>query len=77
MTGNLFMYHKLNSAGQKSAILVQGVFEQCLADLEVIWGGGNPNPPHREMALVRTKLEEACFYAKKAVALDDRNQEGK
>jgi hypothetical protein len=41
-----------------------------LNNLEAITGAGG-----REMAIVRTKLEEAAFFAKRAMATQAENQE--
>ncbi len=46
-------------------------FDGFLSKLEEIAGKDG-----REMALVRTKLEEACFFAKKSLAMKSENQEG-
>ncbi len=60
--------HRLNDRGMQNARTIALAFDDCLAVLE----GVCPSPS-RELALVRTKLEEACFYAKKAMALDATN----
>jgi hypothetical protein len=45
------------------------VFEKCLADLQEVC------PESREFSITKTKLEEACFFAKKSVAIQPENQE--
>lgn len=65
----LFQFHKLNSGGIASATQIACAFDRLLVSLETICHEG------REMEIVRTKLEEACFFAKKIVAIDPDNQE--
>lgn len=57
-----FEVHMLNDNGKAIARAIAAAFDDCLAQLNVMC------PPGREMAIVRTKLEEACFFAKKAMA---------
>lgn len=64
-----FKFHKLNEAGQQKAQEIQKIFETTAADLGQVCGGG------REWSLVMTKLEEACFFAKKSMAMMEVNQE--
>lgn len=63
-----FGFHKLNEAGQEKAVKIQQIFEQAHKDLE----GLLAHP--RAAAIVATKLEEACFFAKKSMAIDASNQ---
>ncbi len=65
----LFKVHKLNAAGIEKAKYIAEGFEELLQRLEALC------PVGRETSIARTKLEEACFYAKKAMALDSTNQE--
>lgn len=65
-----FKFHKLNLDGQGKAQSIAGNFEGLLYSLEAIVS--NPSP---EMTICARKLEEACFYAKKAMALKSENQE--
>lgn len=65
-----FEVHKLNDDGFAKANLVASCFDQLLSKLEEIWG----DDTGREAAIVRTKLEEASFFAKKAVARQAVNQ---
>lgn len=60
----LFAYHMLNPIGQTKAAEIADDFTTLLRSLEgrIALGG-------REGAIVRSKLEEACFYAKKCMAL--------
>lgn len=65
----LFAFHKLNAVGQKKAQDLAISFDVMLRDIEQISPLGG-----REGAIVRSRLEEACFYAKKAMALQAVNQ---
>jgi len=67
-----FQFHKLSEAGQGKAKLIAGMYSELLDQLENICGSLNNG---REMALVKTKLEEACFFSKKAMAVQRENQE--
>lgn len=62
-----FRVHMLNDAGKVKATAIAQAFDDCLKALVVFC------PPSRELSLVRTKLEEACFFAKKAMANDPEN----
>lgn len=70
MIDPLFQFHKLNEQGQQNAICIAELFTRLLNDLQ-------PLLPlqSRELSIVRTKLEEACFFAKKAVAVLPENQQ--
>jgi hypothetical protein len=60
----------LNLDGITKAKNIAEQFDRFLDELELICGDGG-----REMALVRTNLETACFFAKKAMALKPENQQ--
>jgi hypothetical protein len=62
-----FEVHMLNTDGVRKANLIAEIFDSALNDLNKVC------PPSRESAIVRTKLEEACFFAKKAMASDPAN----
>jgi len=66
-----FAFHKLNQQGQTKAELIGDIFEEALSRIE------SYVPDSRELAIVRTKLEEACFFAKKGMAAQASNQEAK
>lgn len=66
----LFAVHMLNDAGKANANDIANKFDSLLLDLEKVAG----DPPTREWSIVKTKLEEACFYAKKAMANKTENQ---
>jgi hypothetical protein len=57
-----FAVHMLTDGGKVSAREIAASFDELLARLEALC------PDGREMAIVRTKLEEACFFAKKSMA---------
>ncbi len=65
---NEFKVHMLNDAGKALATGIANAFDDCLSNLEMLCGKDG-----REMAIVRTKLEEACFFAKKAMASNPNN----
>jgi hypothetical protein len=63
-----FEVHMLNEVGRAKATAIAEAFNDCLTALLSV----NPDPS-REMSLARTKLEEACFFAKKAMASKTEN----
>lgn len=69
--GPLFRFHRLNMEGITKATAVAELFDGLLTELESLWGVSTG----REAALARTHLEEACFYAKKQLAINPMNQE--
>jgi hypothetical protein len=64
----VFEVHKLNDDGMKKATALQTAFKEFLIELEDICGEKS-----REMSIVRTKLEEASFFAKRAMAMMPEN----
>ena len=58
----LFRVHKLNDEGMKAANLIAESFDGMVLYLSKLC------PESREFSIVKTKLEEACFFAKKAMA---------
>ncbi len=66
-----FTHEKLNPAGTEKVDHVEGIFATALELLNEVC------PPGRELALVKTKLQEACFWAKKAICETEANQEDK
>ena len=65
----LFDFHELNALGIGQAKQIAQVFDETRLFL-LDRCGGSP----REWAIVQTKLEEACFFAKKAMAVQPTNQ---
>lgn len=73
-----FAVHMLNETGKAKAARIAEAFDRLLVELTT---PATPNDgaenilcqPGRETALVRTKLEEACFFAKKAMASAPEN----
>jgi hypothetical protein len=57
----------LNDRGKALAVLIAEAFDDCLGALEAVCPSG------REFSIVRTRLEEACFFAKKAIATQPQN----
>lgn len=73
-----FRVHFLNAQGLAKATDLASLFSAFLGAIEIVvgptnlsmrWGGT------AEMAIVQQKLQEASFYAKRAMAKDPANQE--
>lgn len=82
-----FEVHILNEQGIANAKRLAEVFDGALTEIETLVpfgysrvpftsSDGQPKPQSngRELALVRTHLEIASFYAKKALAIHAENQ---
>jgi hypothetical protein len=68
----LFEFHLLNEEGKQKAKVIACKFHELLCSL----GGISPESvATREFSLCKTKLEEACFFAKKAMATQIVNQQ--
>jgi hypothetical protein len=63
-----FEVHMLNEGGRKKAREIAEAFNLLLEVVTAM--GADP----RLLSITRTKLEEACFFAKKAMAMDKINQ---
>lgn len=63
-----FRVHLLNEVGIEKANKIATAFDGLLEQLKTIC------PEGREFSIVRTKLEEASFFAKKSMAMDLVNQ---
>jgi hypothetical protein len=68
MIDPLFTYVLLNDAGREKATNIARYFTALLEELEVVC------PKGRELSIVRTKLEEASFYAKKSLVHYEGNR---
>jgi hypothetical protein len=64
-----FQFHRLNENAIETAKQIAESFTALLDYLE-----GTVGTTGREIAIVRTKLEEASFFAKKALAVREENQ---
>lgn len=64
-----FAVHKLNEAGVAKANEIREIFDSTLNQLKPLCMNG------REFSIVKTKLEEACFFAKKSMAINLENQQ--
>lgn len=64
-----FEVHMLNDKGQSYAREMATRFSELLDWCKAI------GEPGRELAIVATKLEEACFFAKKSMAIKKENQQ--
>jgi len=56
-----FRVHMLNDEGKAKAKIIANYFDELLENLKSYC------PDSREFSIVKTKLEEACFFAKKAM----------
>jgi len=66
---SLFEVHRLNEAGMAKATAIAQCFDGLLIQLKQLCVDG------REFSIVKTKLEEAAFFAKKAMAKSPENQQ--
>ena len=66
----LFKVHILNEQGIQNAKDMAVKFDELLNWLETT----AKCQQGRELSIVMTKLEEACFFAKKAMAMNSENQ---
>lgn len=64
-----FAFHKLNEQGQAQANAIAILFNKLLEDVTPAMSDA------RCKALVVTKLEEACFFAKKSMAMNPHYQD--
>lgn len=69
MSDDLFTYRRLNAHGYAKIHNVNNSFSILLDNLKKIV------PDGRHLAIVKTKLEEAVFFAHKGIALHIDNQE--
>jgi hypothetical protein len=65
----LFQVHLLNENGIKKATVLAEAFDSLITTLKGICPEST-----REFSLVKTKLEEASFFAKKSIANLPENQ---
>lgn len=65
-----FQVHMLNADGKEAAVTLAGLFTTLLDRLDTLCGSNS-----REMEIVRTKLQEASFFAKRAIAVQAQYQE--
>lgn len=70
MINSLFQVNRLNEDGMKKADEIAYLFDGLYTKISKLCPVDG-----REFAIVKTKLEEACFYAKKSVALNVKNQQ--
>jgi hypothetical protein len=71
-----FEVHLLNDEGIAKAKRLAELFDNLLTEVETLClvPGQGAGPNARQMAIVRTKLEEASFFSKKALAIIPENQ---
>ena len=69
MVDALFQFPRLNDDGIKKAEEIAVTFNECLRVLKTMC------PEGREFSIVKTKLEEASFFAEKAMANEKSNQD--
>ena len=65
-----FQVHMLNDEGKIKAREIAQAFDALAVEMERLC------PVGRELTIVMTKLEEACFFAKKAMANVSENGYG-
>lgn len=67
-----FGYVKPNDRGVARLNVVQEQFEKLWEAIEIAASGSSGG---RELALCKTNLQQACFWAKKAVCESEENRE--
>ncbi len=65
----MFEVHMLNEDGKRKAVQLADSFIQLSNYIDSI------TDDCRERSICKTKLEEACFFAKRAMAIKKENQE--
>jgi hypothetical protein len=68
-THELFDVHMLNEEGKSKAVEIAKVFSVLLYSLETMMPSNS-----RNMSIVKTKLQEAAFFAKREMAEQKENQ---
>lgn len=66
---SLFKVHLLNEDGKLLAVKMAEDFTTLLSSLSAVLQDS------RDFSIVKTKLQEACFFAKRALATQERFQE--
>jgi hypothetical protein len=64
-----FAIHMLNELGKIKAKEIADAFDECLERIKEVC------PEGRELSIAKTKLEESCFFSKKAMASAEGNTE--
>lgn len=64
-----FVVYLLNDEGKAKAKGISDAFCELMETIRAIC------PEGRQLSIAQTKLEEACFFAKKAMASDASNRE--
>ncbi len=64
-----FEVHRLSEDGLAKCQQVAEAFDALMITVSAF------AIPGREISIFKTKLEEACFFAKKAIAVDPANQQ--
>ena len=67
MRNKEFKVNTLNDLGAQRAKFIANAFDDLLDDIKLVC------PDAREFAICKSKLEEACFYAKKAMCSKGEN----
>lgn len=78
MENELFKVHKLNENGLKKAAEIAEAFSEFhekISSLALVKDVPCSTTSARCLAILSTKLEEASFFAKKAMAQQPHNQE--
>ena len=74
MQHEMFKSHRLNNTGFEEVENFKTQMRKAVSVLEKLCTG---HPNEREVAIFKTKMEEAAFYGTKAIAMKPNNQEQK